>query len=96
MKPAKAANRQSMTTKQAANAFAVGERSVYKAKIVRRARPDLAEQVASGELSLDAAHKIVTEQKAPTGWDKLWSAWSAASVEDKARLVVIIQDMMEE
>ncbi len=92
----KTANRQSMTTKQAAQAFAVGERSIYKAKIVRRARPDLAVQIADGELSLDAAHRIVTDQKKRTGWNKLWAAWQAASVHDKARLVAFIQDMMEE
>ena len=76
-----------MTVKQAAAMLNISERTVYMARKVHRLRPDLAVKVLAGEMSLNEAHHIATGARKPTSWDRLVSAWNAATDEDRARLI---------
>jgi hypothetical protein len=48
------------TVRQAARLMNVSERSVYMARKVQRLRPDLADAVIRGEISLNRAYLIAT------------------------------------
>lgn len=81
-----------LTVKQAAILMNVSERSIYMVKKVLRLRPDLKNEIAAGKLSINAAHRIATNKLNPTSWDRLLTAWNAASAADRLRLWEAVHD----
>lgn len=79
--------RLALTVKDAARLMNVSERSVYMARRVLRARPDLADAIMRGELSLHAAAQIVGGAKAPDHFAALCRAWKGATEDEQARLL---------
>ncbi len=93
-----AANLQSMprlTIKQAAALMNVSERLVYMCKRIRRTRPDLAAAVERGELSVNAATRIMDGTKPPDRFGALCRAWNRASESEQGRFLVILGDAIE-
>lgn len=80
-----------ITVKQAALLMNVSERSVYMARKVHRLRPDLAALIDAGQMTLNEAHSIATCKAKGTPWDRLVSAWNAASDADRSRLLIEAQ-----
>jgi hypothetical protein len=76
-----------VTTKQVTALMNVSERSVYTARKVMRLRPDLEPAIMAGRMSLNEALRVAEERVKPTSWDRLVKAWSAATDEDRARLL---------
>jgi hypothetical protein len=92
------ANLQSMprlTIKQAAKLMNVSERLVYMCKRVRRLRPDLYERIERGELSVNAAMRIVDGTKPQDRFAALCRAWNRASDDEQARFLVILGDAIK-
>ncbi|WP_117195113.1 hypothetical protein [Rhizobium terrae] len=79
-----------MTVKDAARLMNVSERSIYTARKITRLRPDLVSRIESGELSLNAAAKMITNRAGPTTYEKLIQAWNAASEDDQGRFLVAV------
>jgi len=52
-----------LTAAEAAKVMGVSVESVRRAGVVRQARPDLAEQVSAGTLSLEAAYREVAGER---------------------------------
>ncbi|WP_152529651.1 hypothetical protein [Aliihoeflea sp. 2WW] len=85
------------TVKDVARQVEMSERNVYKHReIIRLGRTDLIERMNAGELSLHAAWLAATGRQRPSSRDRLWSAWAAASVEEKAEFVVWIWDQFDD
>ena len=76
-----------MTTKQAAMVMNVSERSVYMARNISRLRPDLADAVMSGTMSLNAAYTKIKEKPKRSSRDRLLIAWNSATDDDKTWLL---------
>jgi len=75
------------TTKDKAKALGMSERQLYKVNLIERTRPDLIEKVIEGELSVHAAYLEARGVSKPTSWDRLVTAWSNATDEDRKRLL---------
>lgn len=87
--------RRRMTVKEQAASLELSERNIYKARLVHRTRPDLGAKVIAGEISVHRAWLEATGRAPPSTRDKLWSAWLAATDEDKAELVAMIWELIE-
>lgn len=83
------------STEDVAKALRVGVRGVYKAKIVRRQRPDLADEVAAGRMTLNKAWQAATGKQASTTGDRLHAAWKAASADEKGEFIAMILDLVD-
>jgi len=79
-----------LTVKDAARLMNVSERLIYMAMAVYRLRPDLADEVDAGRMSVAKAHRIATGKAKATSWDRLLTAWNNATDDDRGRLVVVI------
>ena len=79
-----------LTVKDAARLMNVSERLVYMARAVQRLRPDLADEVDAGRMSVAKAHRIATCKAKATSWDRLLTAWNNATDDDRDRLVFAI------
>jgi hypothetical protein len=76
-----------MTVAKAAALMNVSPRLVYMAKKVARFRPDLSDEIREGRMSLHEAYCLVTNRAKPTAYDRLVSAWNAASDDDHDRFL---------
>jgi len=79
-----------ITVKQATAIMNVSERSIYRAKIVSKLRPDLGNEIMAGRMSIDAAYGIATGRKRATSWDRLCKAFLNASDADRRLLIELI------
>ena len=79
-----------LTVKDAARLMSVSERLIYMARAVYRLRPDLADEVDAGRMSVARAHRIATGKAKATSWDRLLTAWNNATDDDRGRLVFAI------
>jgi len=79
-----------LTVKAAARLMNVSARLVYMARAVCRLRPDLADEVDAGRMSVAKAHRIATGKAKATSWDRLLTAWNNATDDDRGRLVFAI------
>lgn len=75
------------TAKEVAKLYGISERQLFKAAVVMRVRPDLADKVQAGEMSVHAAWLEATGRSKPTSWDRLVTAWNNATTEDRVRLL---------
>ena len=76
-----------LTVKVRARMANVSERMIYMAMAVLRLRPDLADEIDAGRMSVAKAHRIATGKAKATSWDRLLTAWNNASDHDRDRLV---------
>lgn len=72
----------------------VSERSVRRAKNIRH-RPDLVHAVTAGTMSLHQAWLEATGKRPQTGLDRLWTAYRAATPDEKAEFIAEIMDIIE-
>jgi len=79
-----------LTVKVRARIANVSERLIYMAMAVYRLRPDLADEVDAGRMSVAKAHRIATGKAKATSWDRLLTAWNNATDDDRGRLVFAI------
>lgn len=79
-----------MNVKQAAKLMNVGVASVYKARQVEELRPDLAERIDRGELSVHAAWKEATGHRDPTRYERAVRAFNALTEDEKARFLLAL------
>ena len=75
------------TAKEVAKLYGISERHLFKAAVVMRVRPDLADKVQAGEMSVHAAWLEATGRSKPTSWYRLVTAWNNATTEDRVRLL---------
>jgi len=71
----------------------VSVRQVYKAKAVRRMRPDLVPEIVAGRISLHEAWRIANRKPKETGRDRLVKAWNAAAHEDRAWFLIALLEV---
>jgi hypothetical protein len=83
----KSAASKGLTIKQAAEVMNVSERMIYMARAVQRSRPDLADKIAEGTMSMAEAYRLTTKKPKPTSYSRLVKAWNAASTQDQGRLL---------
>jgi len=79
-----------LTVKVRARLMNASERMVYMAGAVLRLRPDLADEVDAGRMSVSMAHRIATGKAKASSWDRLLTAWNNATDDDRGRLVFAI------
>jgi hypothetical protein len=77
-----------MTVKQAAQLMNVSERLIYMARKVCECSEELSAKIEKGEMSVNEAYRLVTNKAKPTKYDRLVSAWNAASDDDRERLLL--------
>jgi hypothetical protein len=69
----------------------VSERAVYMGRrIVRSGRSDLITAIERGEMSLNAALKIINGPKPPDGYSALCRAWNKATEDEQARFLAAL------
>jgi hypothetical protein len=83
-----------MTVKDAAKLMNVSERLVYMSRrVVRSGRLDLVDAITRGDVTTDAALRIIDGPKPPPDrYAALVRAWNAACEEDRRRLLDAIAE----
>lgn len=85
-----------ITVKRAAELMNVSPRMIYKAREVRRLRPDLEPEIKAGRLSMHKAWLIARGKKPPTKREKFIRVWNALDVDDQSWLTFQIMKKVRE